>query len=313
MANSVVGIDVSKATLDVATRPKGRCWQARNDGEGRAGLCEELRALEPEVVVLEASGGLEQPLARALSEAELPVAVVNPAPVCQFARAIQLRAKTDALDAQVLARYAETMAPEPRPLPDAATQQLQDWLRRRRQLIRMRTAEKNRAKQAPAAVRPQIEAHIADLEAQLAQADEAIAQLQRSHPAWQERAELLQSVPGVGPGLTTTLLGQLPELGKLDRQEIAALVGVAPYNRDSGRWRGKRSIQGGRAPVRTALYMSAVSAIRCNGVIREFYQRLVEAGKPTKVAQVACMRKLLVILNAIVKHQTPWQPRVTPP
>ncbi len=309
MATLVVGIDVSKVSLDVATRPDGRQWQVSNDAAGRASLSRQLQALEPALVVLEASGGLERPLARALSAAGLPVTVLNPAPVRQFARASRRRAKTDALDAAVLARYAEAMAPEPRPLPDEATQQLRDWLTRRRQLIKTRTAEKTRAQQAPAAIRPQIEAHIADLEAQLEQAAEAISGLQRDHPAWQERAELLQSVPGVGPGLSATLLGQLPELGELDRREVAALVGVAPFNRDSGRWHGKRFIQGGRAPVRTALYMSVVSAIRSNPVIAEFYRRLIAAGKPTKVAQVACMRKLLVILNAMVKHRTPWDPQ----
>jgi len=313
MDRPYVGIDVSKAALDVSIHSDEQGWRVANDAEGQALTCDRLQSMNPELIVLEASGGLERPMARLLSESELPVAVVNPAQVRHFARATGLLAKTDALDAEVLARFAASMKPEPRALPEEETEELQNLLTRRRQLIKMITAEKNRVHQASDPIRSQIEEHITWLQEQLRQVDRRIDRLQRRHPAWREQARLLQSVPGVGPILTATLLGNLPELGQLSHKQIAALVGVAPFNRESGRWRGQRSISGGRAQVRTALYMGAVTAAQYNGVIREFYERLLDAGKPPKVAQVACMRKLLVILNAMVKHQTSWQPAPATP
>lgn len=313
MEQPYVGIDVSKAALDVSFHPDGQDWRVANDAEGQTVTRDRLRSLDPVLIVLEASGGLERPLARMLSESGLPVAVINPAQVRHFARATGLLAKTDALDAQILARFAASMEPKPRALPEEETEELQNLLTRRRQLIKMLTAEKNRGHQAADPIRSQIEEHITWLEKQLRQVDRRIERLQQCHPVWREQARLLQTVPGVGPILTATLLGNLPELGQLSRKQIAALVGVAPFNRESGRWRGQRSISGGRAQVRTALYMGAVTAAQYNGVIREFYERLLDAGKPPKVAQVACMRKLLVILNAMVKHQTSWQPGAATP
>ena len=267
----------------------------------------QLGAVAPERIVLEASGGLELPLVAALAAAALPVVVVNPRQVRDFARATGRLAKTDALDAQVLAHFAEAVRPELRPLPDAETQALRDLVARRRQLVAMLVAERQRRRAARAAVRPGIEAHIAWLQQALAQLDDQLQTSVQLSPHWRAHDQLLRSVPGVGPQLARTLLAQLPELGQLDRRRIAALVGVAPYNRDSGQWRGSRSIWGGRASVRAALYMSALVASRHNPVIRDFYQRLLARGKPKKSALTACMRKLLVILNAILKTNTPWQ------
>jgi transposase len=280
-----------------------------NDAQGVVAVARRLQGVNPALIVLEASGGLERPVAQELNAQGLPVAVVNPTQVRHFARAKGLLAKTDVLDAQILAQFAATIEPEVRPLPDEPTQRLQGLLARRRQVVEMLTAEKNRLAQTLPALRPSLEEHIAWLEEQLRQLEEEIEGAQQSSASWQERSRLLQSVPGVGPVLSATLLGNLPELGRLNHKEIAALVGVAPFNRESGRWQGRRAIWGGRRQVRTVLYMSTVSAIRCNEVIREFYQRLKEAGKPTKVALVACMRKLLIILNAMMKHRTPWHPR----
>ena len=243
-----------------------------------------------------------------MAAAALPVVVVNPRQVRDFAaRATGRLAKTDALDAQVLAHFAEAVRPELRPLPDAETQALRDLVARRRQLVAMLVAERQRRRAARAAVRPGIKAHIAWLQQALAQLDDQLQTSVQLSPHWRAHDQLLRSVPGVGPQLARTLLAQLPELGRLDRRRIAALVGVAPYNRDSGQWRGSRSIWGGRASVRAALYMSALVASRHNPVIRDFYQRLLARGKPKKSALTACMRKLLVILNAILKTNTPWQ------
>lgn len=259
------------------------------------------------MIVLEATGGLEVPLTSALAAAGLPVVVVNPRHVRDFAKASGQLAKTDALDAQTLAQFAEVMRPTPRPLPDAQAQALAALLTRRRQLVEMLTAEKNRLRTAAPPIRKSVRAHIAWLERELTHTDTDLAQAIRQSPVWQEKDGLLRSVPGVGSVLTTTLLANLPELGTLTHKQIAALVGVAPLNRDSGTLRGRRTVWGGRAQVRAVLYMGAIVAARFNPVIRAFYQRLRAAGKAKKVALVACMHKLLTILNAILKHRTPWR------
>ena len=305
-----VGIDVSKAQLDLAFRPEAK-FSAPNDEVGCAQVLARLRATPPTLVVLEATGGLEIPLTGVLAAAEVPVAVVNPRQVRDFAKATGQCAKTDALDAQVLAHFAEVIRPEPRPLPDAQTQMLAALLTRRRQLVEMLTAEKNRLASARPPIRTRLRTHITWLERELVHADRALAHAIRESPVWREKDDLLRSVPGVGPVLTTTLLANLPELGTLTGKHIAALVGVAPLNRDSGTWRGKRTVWGGRAQVRAVLYMGAIVAARFNPVIRAFYQRLGAAGKVKKVALTACMRKLLVILNARLKHRTPWHTEVT--
>jgi transposase len=303
----VVGIDVSKATLDIAVRPTDEQWSAANDASEIDGLVRRLRALAPTLIVLEATGGFETALVAAIATVGLPVVVANPRQVRDFAKATGQLAKTDRLDAQVLARFAEQVRPTPRPLPDAATHALQAVLTRRRQLIEMLTAERNRRQNAPHAVRRGITEHIQWLERELRSVDRDLDQAIQSSPAWRAKDNLLQSVPGVGPILSRTLVAQLPELGTLSRKEIAALVGVAPLNRDSGTLRGKRSVWGGRAPVRAVLYMSTLVATRHNPRITVFYQRLLAAGKPRKVALTACMRKLLITLNAMVRANTSWQ------
>lgn len=308
----VVGIDVSKATLDVAQRPTGPPQTVPHTEAGMAVLIEQLKTVRPRVIVVEATGGLEGPLSSALAAAGLPVVVVNPRQVRDFARAVGQLAKTDAIDAQVLAQFAEAVRLTPRPLPDAATQALRALLTRRRQLLEMRTAEQNRLTSAPAGIPRQIQTHVRWLDRQLAELDQDLTQRIRATPIWRAKDDLLQSAPGVGPGLSRTLLAELPELGTLSHKQIAALVGVAPHARESGTWRGKRTIWGGRAAVRAVLSMAALVATRRNPVIRRFSQRLCAAGKAKKVALVACMRKLLTILNAMVKHQTPWRPEPTP-
>ena len=301
-----VGIDVSKDQLDVALRPSAERWAVANDDAGIATLVDRLGALTPALIVLEATGGLELPLTGALAVG-LPVVVVNPRQVRDFAKATGKLAKTDALDAAVLAQFAEAVRPALRPLPDAALQALSALLARRRQLLEMRTAEQNRLGMARPPVRKGIRAHIAWLDRRLAQTDDDLARAIRESPVWREKDDLLQSAPGVGPGLARTLLADLPELGTLNRKQIAALVGVAPLNRDSGTLRGKRTVWGGRATVRATLYMATLVATRFNPIIKTFYQRLLAVGKPKKVALTACMRKLLTILNAMLKHGTPWQ------
>lgn len=304
-----IGIDVSKDRLDLAWRPTGERWTAPNTERGIRAICRRLRTPAPTLIVLEATGGLELPLTGALAAAGLPVVVVNPRQIRDFAKATGQLAKTDALDAAVLAQFAEAVRPPVRPLPDAATQALSALLLRRRQLIGMRTAEQNRLGSSPAPLRKGIRAHITWMEGRLADLDEELATTIRESPLWREKDDLLQSTPGVGPVLALTLLASLPELGTLTRQQIAALVGVAPLNRDSGRFRGSRRVWGGRAHVRAALYMGALVATRFNPVIRAFYQRLCAAGKAKKVALTACMRKLLTMLNAMLKHRTPWTPK----
>ena len=302
------GIDVSKANLEVAVRPTSQRWSVANKEKGISRLVVRLQALSPALIVLEATGGLELPIVAALGTAGLPVVVVNPRQVRDFARATGKLAKTDVLDAEVLAIFAERVRPTPRPLPDAEAEALSALLARRRQLIAMLIAERNRLSRALLSMRPGIEEHIAWLEEKLRALDKELSQSLRQSPLWRERENLLRSVPGVGPVLTITLLAELPELGALNRKQIAALVGVAPLNRDSGVLRGKRAVWGGRAPVRTALYMSALVATRFNPVIRGFYEHLRAAGKSKKLAITACMRKLITILNAMLKHRTAWNP-----
>lgn len=302
-----VGIDVSKATLDVAVRPEGGAWSCGNDEAGIAALLARVQPLAPALIVLEATGGFEVAVAAALATAGLSVVVANPRQVRDFAKATGQLAKTDALDAQVLALFAERVRPEPRPLPDAAVRGLDALLTRRRQLLEMRTAEHNRLGFAAGAVRRDITAHIRWLDRRLRDVDSDLDQAIRRSPVWQAKEDLLRSVPGVGPVVSRTLLGELPELGTLTRKQIAALVGVAPRARDSGTLRGKRMVWGGRSSVRAVLYMGTLVATQRNPVIRAFYQRLQAAGKAKKVALVACIRKLLTILNAMVRSNSYWR------
>ena len=304
-----VGIDVAKAHLDVAVSPTGANWQVAHADTGVTRLVADLQALAPTLVVLEATGGWQSAVAGALAPAGLPVAVVNPRQVRDFARATGRLAKTDRLDAQVLARFAATVHPEARALPDAQAQELAALVTRRQQLVDMLVAERNRRRGAttlPARVRDALSAHIAWLEQQLATTDQDLAALVQASPLWRAKEDLLRSTPGVGPVLATTLLAELPELGTLDRRQLAALVGVAPLNRDSGTWRGKRHIWGGRARVRATLYMATLAATRVNPTIRAHYTRLVAAGKAKKVALIATLRKLLTILNALLRDGVRW-------
>jgi transposase len=303
-----VGIDVAKGQVDVAVHPTGLRWQASYADEGMQELVSRLRALQPALVLLEATGGLEIPLVAALANAQLPVVVVNPRQVRDFARATGKLAKTDSLDAQVLAHFAEAVRPEPRPLPNPEAKALSAVLARRHQLISMLVAEKNRLGKALPSVRSRIEAHVIWLEGELKDTESDLQARIRQSPLWRDKENLLRSVPGVGPQLAVSLLAYLPELGTLDRKRIAALVGVAPFNRDSGTFRGRRTVWGGRRRVRTALYMATLVASRHNPVIRPFYQRLLAAGKPKKVALTACAHKLLIILNAMLRDFAPWRP-----
>lgn len=305
-----VGIDVAKAALDIALRPSDQLWQVIYDDAHVEALVIQLSELSPSLIVVEATGGLERTLVAALVAAGLPVVVINPRLARDFAKATGRLAKTDRLDAQVLAHYGEAIRPSCRPLPDADTQQLRALVDRRRQLIDMMSAEQSRLNTSPARIRDSIEYHLTWLRQQVASLDNDLDSMLKTSPLWREYDAILQSTPGVGPVLSRTLISQLPELGDLNRKEIAALVGVAPFNRDSGTWRGRRTIWGGRATVRAVLYMSTLVATRYNPVIREFYERLLAAGKVKKVALIACMRKLLTILNAMIKNQQRWQLRV---
>ena len=304
-----VGIEVAKAQLDIALRPTGERWAVANDDAGIAALVARLLALLPTLIVLEATGGYQRAVVAALAAARLPVAVVNPRQARDFAKATGQLAKTDALDARALAHFAEAVRPTPRPLPDAPADELRALRARRRQLVTMRTAEQNRLGSAPPRRQTDLQAHITWLNERLARLDDDLDTTLRASPVWREREELLRSVPGIGPVCTRTLLLDLPELGTLSRQRLAALVGVAPLNRDSGTRRGSRTIWGGRAHVRATLSMRTLVAVRYNAVLKVFYERLRAAGKTAKVALAACMRKLLTILNAMVKHHTPWQPQ----
>jgi transposase len=302
-----VGIDGAKAQLDVAVRPSGERWAVPNDAGGVVTLVERLQILRPTLMVLEATGGLERVATAALAAAGLPVVVVNPRQARDFARATGQLAKTDALDARARAHFADVIRPTPRPLPDAQTQELRALLGRRQQLIVMRTAEQNRLAGTCGRIQTDIAAHIAWLNTRIATLDNDLETMLRASPLWRANDDLLQSVPGIGPVCARTLLLELPELGTLTRQQIAALVGVAPLHCDSGTLRGRRTIWGGRAHVRTVLDMGTLVATRFNPQIKAFYQRLLAGGKSKKVALTACMHKLLTILNAMLKHRTSWQ------
>jgi transposase len=308
-----IGIDVSKDRLDIAVRPTEDTWSVANDASGIPEVVQRLAQLHPKLVVLEATGGLQLPVVAALASAGLPLSMVNPRQVRDFARATGKLAKTDQLDAQVLAHFAEAVRPTPYPLPDAQTQELTALLTRRHQVVEMLTAEKNRLRTTRELVRQRVQDHIRWLEQELADLDDDLERTLRESPLWREKDNLLRSVPGIGRVVSITLLADLPELGTLSRHQIAALVGVAPLNRDSGRFRGKRTVWGGRARVRAALYMAALTATRYNPIIKAFYRRLCGAGKARKVALTACMRKLLIILNSMVKHQQTWAPDVQHP
>jgi len=302
-----VGIDISKQELVVAVRPTAELQSFTNTEEGLAALIRFLQPLSAHAIVLEATGGFARAAVNVMALAALPVVVVNPRQIRDFARSVGLLAKTDAIDAQIIARFAEAVRPEIRPLKDLETQKLEALNNRRRQIVEMLTAEKNRLGASPAWCHKDIRSHITWLEKRLKRANDDIDDLIKQSPVWRQKEKILTSVLGVGPVVTTTLLCGLPELGSLSARKLSALVGVAPFNRDSGQYRGRRSCWGGRAHVRAALYMAALTASRCNPVIRAFYQRLRLAGKPAKVALVACMRKILVILNAMIMNNTCWQ------
>lgn len=305
-AEVFVGIDISKEHLDIAVRPSGATARfAREELDAVVAFVQQAR---PALVVMEATGGLEQTVAAALGAASVPVAVVNPRQVRDFAKALGKLAKTDALDAAVLARFGELLRPQPRPLPDAQTRELEALVVRRRQLLEMLVAEKNRLSSCHAkSMRKSLEKHIEWLKQQLKDVDKDIGTIVRNSPLWREKDELLRSVPGIGPVSSSSILAELGELGTLNRRQIAALVGVAPLNHDSGTMRGKRTIWGGRASMRAVLYMATLVATKHNAVIRGFYQRLLAAGKAKKVALVACMRKLLTILNAMMRTGQAWR------
>lgn len=306
---SFVGIDVSKDWLDIAWLT-GQTLRVDHSGEAIAGLVERLLEQSPTLIVMEATGGLETALASALAAQGLAVAVVNPRQVRDYAKACGRLAKTDRVDALILAAFASAIRPQVRPLPDEETRALGDLLARRRQLIDMRVQEKLRLGRASAMQRDSLKEHIAWLDERIVRIDAELAHALRLSQVWREKDDLLQAIPGVGKVTRATLLALLPELGGLNGKEIAALAGVAPFNRDSGKHQGERIVWGGRSQVRRVLYMAAVSAARCNPVIRAFYQRLRSQGKPAKVALTACMRKLLVIMNSMLKHRTPWNPHV---
>ena len=303
-----IGIDVSKDRLDVHVRPTSQACTVARDGAGLAGLCDRLTVLAPALVALEATGGYETVVAAALAGAGLPVVVVDPGQVRSFARALGKRARTDPIDAAVIAHFAEATAPEVRPLPDEATRLLADLVARRRRIIEMATAERQRLKRMTITrVRRSIERLIRALEKELADLDHDIDDAVRGSPARREAEDLLSSVPGVGPVVSRSLLAELPELGHLDRKKIAALAGVAPFTRQSGTWKGRSFIGGGRSAVPTVLFMAAMVASRHNPLLKAFYQRLLQAGKPKMLALLAVARRLLVILNAILRDKRPWQ------
>lgn len=308
MKDLVVGIDISKERLDIGVVPTSEKWSIPNDVDGLSELVCKLSDLSPKLVVMEATGGLERPVRAVLEQAGLECAVVNPRQVRDFAKSMGILAKTDSLDALVLATFGEKVEPEARPGKDRDTQELEAILTRRRQLVGILTGEKNRLKQVSSArVRTNIQEHIAWIEKCLKDLDKEMKTRIKDMPEWREKGKIIQSVPGVGPITMRTLLALLPELGKLSRKEIAALTGLAPFNRDSGKYKGQRHIWGGRKAVRSVLYMAALTAIRWNSVLKTFYDRLIEAGKKKKVAITACMRKLVIILNSMVRSATMWQ------
>jgi transposase len=304
-----VGIDVSKATLDVAVRPSGERWSVATEEAQVRELTKAIVKLAPTLIVVEATGGMQTLVVAELAAAGLPVAVVNPRQARDFAKATGRLAKTDSIDADILANFGQAIRPEVRELKDEQAQLLSALMSRRRQIVDMLTAEKNRLAAAPKPVRQEIRKHIDWLEGRLKAMDGQISDTIKENPAWREKDLILRSVPGVGPVLSLSLLAGVPELGRLDRQKLSALVGVAPLNDDSGKHRGRRRVWGGRAQVRAVLYMAIVSATRANPVIRTFYERLIAAGKKPKVALTACMRRLLCILNSMIKNGTRWQQR----
>lgn len=303
-----VGIDVSKTSLDTFILPQGDQLNFSNDEDGISILMDSIRSYAPALIVLEATGGFEAPAASAMAEAGLPVVVVNPRQVRNFAKAIGKLAKTDKIDAQVIALYGQNIRPEVRPLKDVQARELTALNARRRQLMQMIVAEKNRLSMAPEINRKDIKLHLDWLGNRLDKINDEIRKIIRKSPIWREKEGILRSAPGIGPVISAAIITDLPELGTLNRKQISSLVGVAPLNRDSGKYRGNRTIWGGRASVRCALYMGTVVATRFNPVIKKFYQRLIEAGKKPKVAIVACMRKLLTILNVMIKDGKKWQP-----
>ena len=302
-----VGIDVSKNTLDVDSVPVSHRAQYSNDADGHRDLAARLVQLQPQWIVLEATGGLETELVSVLATAGLPVAVINPRQARQFASATGVLAKTDQVDAMVLAHFGRAVRPALRPVKDSELRELEEVLTRRRQLVEMLTAEKNRRQQASSKMAKEIDEHIKWLKARIKGTEGDMGRAIKQSPIWHAKADLLLSIPGVGAITVATVIAELPELGTLNRREVSALVGVCPYNRDSGRLRGKRRIFGGRACVRSVLYMAALAAIRAKGVIATTYEHLLAAGKLKKVAIVACMRKLLVTMNAMVRDNKPWQ------
>lgn len=304
-----IGIDVSKDDLEVFIKPLGQRLRFAQKDEDLSRMVEFLSSFCPRLIVLEATGGLQRAAVGALGAKGLPIVVVNPRQVRDFAKAKGILAKTDKLDAQVIADFAEALRPEVRPLKTEETQQLEALVTRRRQVVQMLTAEKERLHTAVRSTQKDIQAHIRWLEKHRDKLDKDLDRLIQNTPAWRAKDEILQSPKGVGPVMSRTLITKLPELGTLNRKQVAKLVGVAPLNRDSGKFRGKRMIWGGRAEIRSVLYMATVAAIRSNPVIQAFYQRLVESGKPHKVAITACMRKLLTILNAMLKNNTSWSPQ----
>jgi transposase len=312
-AKIYVGIDVSKGNLDVALWPNKERWQDDNTVEGIEQLAKKLVEVKPILIVIEATGGYEAAAAGALAAAGLAVAVINPRQARDFAKSLGRLAKTDKIDALVLARFGAAVQPEARPLATAQTLELQALLSRRRQLIEMLVAEKNRQFLTHQRVQERLKEHIVWLEEELKQVDKEMEEFLHNSPIWREKEKLLRSVPGIGPVTCTTLLTELSELGQINRKKSAALVGVAPFNCDSGNWHGKRAIWGGRASVRQTLYMATLSATRCNPIIASFYLHLIKQGKAPKVAIVACMRKLLTILNAMIYSMTPWQPQLAAP
>jgi transposase len=307
MDSIVVGIDVSKDRLDVCVRPGGEAFAVSRDAAGIEALLQRLARLSPKLVALEATGGFETVVAASLGAAGLPVVVVNPAQIRAFARAVGKRAKTDPIDAAVIAHFAEATKPQVRPLPDAETERLADLVARRRQIIAMMVAEKQREKRASQRMKTSIARLLKALQAELSELDRDIDEAVRGSPAWREKQDLLSSVPGIGPTIARTLIAELPELGSLDRRQIAALAGLAPWTRQSGKWRGDSFIGGGRASVRSALFMGALTAARFNPILKAFHQRLIAKGKRKMVAAIAVARKLLTILNAILRDRTPWQ------
>ena len=306
-AECFVGIDVSKLQLDVSVGQDGEYWTAANDEKGIRRIVERMRSISPTLIVVESTGGLEFSLVAMLYDAGLPIALVHPGRVREFAKSIGLLAKTDKLDARVLARYAKAARPAPTELPSEAEQQLSALMTRRRQVINMLTAEKNRLLSTRPSLRERVQEHIRWLKGELAALDRDIDDFIQQTPALKDKQDLMADVPGIGPVTCATLISDLPELGQLNRKQIAALVGVAPFNSDSGPRRRKRRIKGGRGNVRKALYMATISAIRCNPRIRAFYANLLANGKVKKVAIVACMRKLLTILNAMIRDMEPWR------